>query len=95
MADQPKRFIELSVLVGTLEDPVMQQVRTGFLVNTVLPSKIVAEKIKQLVIAELKRSKFIGVNESFATQAACQMVDLNGISTFLEKTFGTEWTKRG
>ena len=95
MADRSKRFVELGVLASALEDPVEQQVLTDFLVNTVLPSEVVSEKIKQQVITELEKLKFIGPNESFTAQTARNRVDLDAISTFLEKTLGLEWTKKG
>lgn len=95
MSDRTRRFVQLGVIGTALEEPSEQQVLTDFIINTILPSEGATKKLGELVVNELVRLKLTGSGESFTTITARNRVDLNGIVQFLEKTFESEWTKRG
>ena len=94
MSCRGKRFIVKGVLSSALDDPAERDALVTFFVDTILKLEITAKKINEQIISELTRIKFIGPGDSFTAQAARNKIALDGMSEFLERTFGSEWTER-
>lgn len=89
MADRQKRFVEVGVIGQALEDPVDREALSEFILT------VVSAKIRELLIVELEKLKFIGPGETFTALSARNKVALLAIHDFLKEKFGSEWTPKG
>ena len=92
--DKRKRFVQQGVLGTALEDPVERDVLVNFFVDTLLPLQVTKDKIAQLIVEELKRQLLIGAGDSFQNLSAQNKVALDAVYSFLDKNFGSAWSKK-
>ena len=94
MEGKTKRFVKTGTLATALEDSDEQKALIDFFIKKILPSPETYQKINDLVIEVLTKSKFVGPGDSFVNLAATNKVALDGITVFLTEHFRSAWTKR-